>query len=113
MIAGDAGIYDDVMTMFYSHPGPDDDPGIQMSMSQRDLSFRYDMSGWRFGFNSINQLRKWFYIKEVWAILEKHGFVLAVYHVPEEALIVGERQMVFLKKCAIRIKELPILEALS
>jgi hypothetical protein len=55
---------------------------------------------YHFGFGSQDQLRRWVY-NDAWMVnLDKHGFHLSVYEVPEMAMMVGHTQAIFQKSFA-------------
>lgn len=71
------------------HPSPTAD--IQ-GMSSLDWGAR---EAYLYGFQSIDSLRKWFPDDYLFQLEHYYGFRLAVYDVPEEDVLKGERQVAF------------------
>lgn len=96
------------------HPDPSDDSllvdriNMQIRREAEDdehyrpvsmFSFIMDR-GYFFGFNSQDQLRRWFYADEWLVKLDQNGFNLSVYEVPPQYVFVGHTQAVFLREKA-------------
>lgn len=74
------------------HPTPQNDALIIENMHKQDMCInKYH----QFGFNSIEQLRKWIF-NDYWIDkLHKHGFFLSIIQIEERYFIDGNTQVIF------------------
>jgi hypothetical protein len=82
------------------HPGPSDDPLLRpywtlMSGRMKDHYF--------FGFESIEQLKNWFFDREWLEDLHNSGAKLSIYQSNEDDVIYGRTQLIFLRARALHI----------
>lgn len=68
--------------------------------------------GHRFGFESLDQLRRWIFNDDWIKKLSDVGCVLCVYEVPDIALIVGRTQVTFSFEMATLIERSPLANIL-
>ncbi|QQG32173.1 hypothetical protein CkP1_0011 [Citrobacter phage CkP1] len=54
-----------------------------------------------FGFESTSAIRRWF-IKEERADLEDFGFYVAIYEVPDDHVVLGDKQLLFIREYAVQ-----------
>jgi hypothetical protein len=72
------------------HPMPNKDSLLKEKFPG-DIS-DYFNGNWRFGFESINQFRAWFFNDEWLKSLDRDGFKLSIYDVPASACFFGNSQ---------------------
>ena len=56
-----------------------------------------------FGFTSLKQLRKWLYKDDWFLDLYKKGYKLEIHYVPEDDVILGSTQVMFIKENARKV----------
>jgi len=84
------------------HPRPEDDSLLMKSFedSGRNVSneryFLFSVTPFKFGFTSVEQLRNWIYNDEWLISLAEEEFVLAVYEVADENVMVGNTQACYM-----------------
>lgn len=81
------------------HPMPSKDSKLMRSLDDANLVGRYDevdWSPWRFGFSSLEQMRRWLYNDVMRSDLKKAGFFVAVYESDEEHH--GDTQAIFKRR---------------
>lgn len=91
--SGKSVIFSDICWPDRSHPSPWEDIPFGYSMRAYD---RPDIVHHRFGFASLEQLRRWIY-KDEWLVELHHaGYRLSIYEVDPYNVIIGESQCAFL-----------------
>lgn len=74
------------------HPAPDSDWILRVN-GYRQFETNHHTS-MRFGFESLDQLKRWIYDEEIRLALHNTGLVVNVYEVPFPYIIIGETQTV-------------------
>ena len=64
---------------------------------------------WRYGFSSVELLKRWFE-PIFYKALDRAGFLVAIYDVPDEATKCGRWQCAFKFESAKRLKSFPLAE---
>lgn len=79
------------------HPEPGEDFKLSKYLKEAfgEDGTIYFPESYRFGFSSIEQARKWLCRKPWCKSLRKNGFTLAVFEVPDEHCIVGDKQVMY------------------
>lgn len=98
------------------HPMPQDDSLLTTNKYNIEAlrGYYWFSSVFRYGFNSLEQLRSWFYEDSALEMLHNCGFVLAIYEIPE--MIEGHTQCIMLDKYhndERRIEEISLLSLLT
>ena len=79
------------------HPSPRNDPELCSNLIKafgRYGSTEFPTT-YRFGFSSLEQARKWLCRKSWCKSLRKNGFTLAVFEVPDDYCIIGDKQVMY------------------
>lgn len=71
------------------------DPNLVRRNDEGALCWAQEPYGHRFGFQNMEQLRRWIFDDEWIKKLDNAGCVLCVYEVPDFAMIVGRTQVTF------------------
>lgn len=77
------------------HPAPCDDS--RLCLDWRNLSSS-DKEHYFFGFLDEAQFRSWFYWDRYLQLMDEAGLELAVYEVQERHVLIGNAQIVFIKR---------------
>jgi hypothetical protein len=62
------------------------------------------------GFKDLAQLKKWFEDESQYHILTEHGFLLHVYDAPDETILEGGVQVMFIREQSQLLKTIPLEE---
>lgn len=62
-----------------------------------------DQENWYFGFDSMNQLQKWFYDNYWLQEMHSAGLRISIYEVPKEYLRTSKTQAVFIRDEALHV----------
>lgn len=82
------------------HPSPKRDSLLSPILVEKGLysGHKWDYlacSAYKFGFDSIEQLRRWIYEDRWLVALHEHGMRIAEYTIPDEHVLVGHTQVMF------------------
>lgn len=66
---------------------------------------RVEQESYSFGFSNVRQCLQWLFMNRWRKYLDKHGYMLVEYEVPDHDVIVGNRQVAFLKACAEQVEQ--------
>lgn len=92
------------------HPLPQQDSLLQENLGTRTLigSKRKNIPPLHFGFDSLNQMRAWFYHDEWLQIMHENGIVLSVYEAEEVYL--GFSQACFNRETSTLVEKISLTE---
>jgi len=90
-------------------PGPEDDDGLKDHFTGWGAPLFGGWGDMRFGFSGPNQLRRWI-CDEHRKLLHGGGYHVSVYEVPEDSVIIGDRQAVFDKEHASLVRTHPLTD---
>lgn len=86
-------------------PPPADDLGLAGKWLRLDDA--------HFGFASVEQLKRWFDPTDPdIEVLTGEGYEVVTYEVPDEAVILGHKQLVFTKHLAAEVDSVPLVDVL-
>jgi len=85
--------------------------GLQSKYPTRICSYSYH----NFGFESMEQLKKWFYDDEILEYMEKYEFFISVYSIRKAGtnVIVGDHQVAFRRERAKLLEEIKLTTLLT
>lgn len=91
-------------------PDPPNDAGLVRALDTHpDLAFEVQTTDdWRFGFKTMAQLRSWLNVPPLVRDLEKAGFHVAQYSVPKKDVVEGVAQVVYRKREAREVLDIPL-----
>jgi hypothetical protein len=79
-------------------PGPWDDGLLKHNLRTRGIDrFNLDKKHLFFGFDSMEQLKKWFNDPKEWELFDKYGLIISRLRVRADKVIYGDRQVLVIK----------------
>jgi len=84
------------------HPAPYTEASLKWK-------FLKNQESWYFGFDSLDQLKRWFYNQQWLETLHEAGLRITVWEVDTSYFRASKTQAVFLRKKAVKVSEQPII----